>query len=181
MFTLFASQISALFTNKERVVRYTLLHKLAQIFTGMKLYHGANHLETLPLIPRNYIHYKLALVMCGNMIDKFIRNRNLKWSSRIHLNELIISKIYSGTDGMFAITHPTNTVVNHSPPTLAAGKFIPFKRKRSSIGTNIQVTKTRKIETQPQVKDNPENKIDGSQRSGNSDGEIRKMSNIVLI
>jgi hypothetical protein len=77
MFTLFASQISALFTNTERVVRYTLLHKLAQIFTGMKLYHGANHLETLPLIPQNYIHYKLALVMCGNMIDKFIRNGNL--------------------------------------------------------------------------------------------------------
>jgi hypothetical protein len=72
MFTLFACQISALFMNKERVLRYTLLHELAQIFTEMKLYHGANHLETLPLIPRNHKHYKLALVMCGNMIDKFI-------------------------------------------------------------------------------------------------------------
>jgi hypothetical protein len=78
MFTLFATQISALFTNKGGVVRYTLLHKLAQIFTRMKLYHGANHLEALPLFPRNYIHYKLALAMCGNMIDKFIHRGYLK-------------------------------------------------------------------------------------------------------
>jgi hypothetical protein len=94
--------------------------------------------------------------------------------SRIHLDELIISKSYSGTDGMFALTHPTNTVVNHSPPTPVAGKFIPPKRKGSSIGTNIQVTKTKKIETQPQVKDNAENKIDGSPRSGNSEGGSAK-------
>jgi hypothetical protein len=78
------------------------------------------------------------------MIDKFIQNGNLKWSSRIDLNELLISKSYSGTDSMFALTHPTNTVVSHSPPTLAAGKFTPPKRERSSIGTNIQVTKTQK-------------------------------------
>jgi hypothetical protein len=105
----------------------------------------------------------------------------VKWSSRIDLNKLIISKSYSGTDGMFALTHPMNTAVNHSPPTLAAGKFTLPKRKRSSIGTNIQVTKTQKIETQPQVKDNEEISSMAANAVIIQTGEVQKMSNIVLI
>jgi hypothetical protein len=115
MFTLFASQISALFTNEVRVVRYTLLHRLAQIFTGTNSYRGENHQEKLPLFPRNYIHYKLALVMCGTMIDKFIRDGYLKWSPRIDSNKLIISKSHSGTNGMFAFTHTTLPTLHHRP------------------------------------------------------------------
>jgi hypothetical protein len=61
------------FTNEARVVRYTLLQRLAQLFTGTNSYHGANHQEKLSFFPRNYLHYKLALVMCRTIIDKFIR------------------------------------------------------------------------------------------------------------
>jgi hypothetical protein len=120
MYTLFASKISALFMNEARVVRYTLLHRLAQIFTGSISYPGANHEEKLPLFPRNYIHYKLALVMCGTMIDYFIQEGYLKWSSIIDSNELIISKSHSGTNFMFESTLTPNTVINQTPPASKA-------------------------------------------------------------
>jgi hypothetical protein len=116
MYTLFASKISALFMNEARVVRYTLLHRLAQIFTGSISYPGANHEEKLPLFPRNYIHYKLALVMCGTMIDYFIQEGYLKWTSTIDSNELIISKSHSGTES----TLTPNTVINQTPPASKA-------------------------------------------------------------
>jgi hypothetical protein len=80
VFILFGTQISALFMDDSTIVQDKLLHKLAQIFTGIKPYHDvgdfgdkATHLS-LTKIPHNRIFYEKVLVMCGSMID-------LKWAS----------------------------------------------------------------------------------------------------
>jgi hypothetical protein len=65
------------------------------------------------------------------MIDKFIRDGYLEWSSGIDLNELTISKSHYG---MFALTPPP-------PATQAPANRTKPQRKRSSIATNFHVTK----------------------------------------
>jgi hypothetical protein len=109
VFILLGTQISALFMVDRTMVQDTLLHNLAQIFTGSRQYHDADDLGkeySLPKIPHNCIFYEYVLVMRGNMIDQFIGVGYLKWASgnnnnasNNELNELVVSSKYRGNDG----------------------------------------------------------------------------------
>jgi hypothetical protein len=87
VFILFGTQISALFMDDSTIVQDTLLHILAQIFTGIKPYHDVGDVgekaaqHSLTVIPHNRIFYKMVLVMCGSMIDLFFDQGFLKWAS----------------------------------------------------------------------------------------------------
>jgi hypothetical protein len=72
---------------------------------------------------------------------------------------------------MFALTHTPNTVINHPhPASQAPANRTKRERKRPSNSTNFHRNIIQKIETQPHVEVDEGPKLDGSHRSGNSDG-----------
>jgi hypothetical protein len=77
VFTLFGTQISASYMDDIddlSIDRDTLLHKLAQIFTGVKPYRDVGDVgdkatqHSMHVYPDNRIFHECVLVMCGSMI-----------------------------------------------------------------------------------------------------------------
>jgi hypothetical protein len=72
---------------------------------------------------------------------------------------------------MFALTYTPNTLINHPhPASQAPANRTKRQRKRPSNSTNFNLNKIQKIETQSHVEVDGGPKLDGSHRSGNSDG-----------
>ena len=83
VFVLFFNQIRALFKAGKQMSQVKLLHNLVQIFTGVKPYRDYPELESsyeLFEYPSNYICYELVVVMCGNMINRFVEGGYLRFS-----------------------------------------------------------------------------------------------------
>jgi hypothetical protein len=108
VFTLFGTQISALYMDNIddlSIDRDTLPHKLAQIFIGHDVGDVGDKAtqHSLYVYPHNCIFYECVLVMCGSMIDLFIKQGFLKWTT---LDKLEVSKTCRGNDGVVVFPPP---------------------------------------------------------------------------
>jgi hypothetical protein len=144
VFILFGTQISALFMDDSMIVRDTLSHNLAQIFTGIKPYHDVGDVgdkatqHSLTGISHYRIFYEMVLVMCGSMIDLFFDQGFLKWASNTTgnnaTNMLRVSKTCLGNNGGVVFPPPTFTVktVNEPHEDLSLDTSSPSIKKSPS-------------------------------------------------
>lgn len=151
---LFGTQICALFMKAETeyLDRDTLLHQLAQIFTGTKPYHDAEDFTksySLTLFPHNYIFYEMVLVMCGTMITRFVDANYLKWSIQFQKNVLKVSHRYSGKEGLITfVSQLEGTQVASHPPPIPIPSIVknskdgpPASRTRFSTNSTTPILK----------------------------------------